>query len=342
MKRYLLFLIFLPVQIWSQSSQDIIKEKDSYVFGQIYADFHYSFKNDYKPQAAFDFNQGIIGYYHKLSPKVSGKIMFDVTRTTRVNGILDSAGQSLSMLDYFEGSKYTAYLKMAEIRWDFHPNFTFRFGQLLNTQYLTFQDPFWGYRYIDVTFQEKFRFGMPADFGAQLDFHYKDKFLNQLSIVNGEGPFRYQDMNGKFVYSDNIQYSPIEALTLKFYIDYGPAPDTAASSGPKSALSFFAGYKVDKFRVGAEYDYVSNYNWMKDEEHSGFSIFAAWKLCSKFDLLARWDHLIIDKPSEKNSYDYILAGVQYEPEKKFTTSINFRYLSDGQLPFVYASFGLKF
>ena len=342
MKKYILLIFLLPATLWGQSSQEVNKVADHYVFGQIFTDFRFCFDKSYQPRAAFDFNQGIIGYYHQISKKVSGKIMFDVTRTTRIEGILDTAGNSLSMLDYFEGSKYTAYLKMAEIRWDFHPNFTFRFGQLLNTQYLTFQDSFWGYRYVDVTFQEKFRLGMPADFGAQLDYHYRDKFLNQFSVVNGEGPFRYQDINGSFIFSDNIQYSPVKGLTLKLYLDYGPAPDTTQANADKSTFSFFAGYKTDKFRIGAEYDFVKNYNWMRQEDHSGYSVFGSVKVSEKFDLLARWDHLIINNPNLENNYDYILAGFQYEPVSKFTTSLNFRYLSERRLAFVYASLGLKF
>ena len=179
-------LILVPAFSFGQtSSQDITKEKNSYAFGQIYTAFRYGFKDTYKPQAAFEFNQGILGYFNQISEKVSGKIMLDVTRTTNILSITDSAGNPMTY-DYFEGSKYTAYLKMAEIKWDISECFSLRVGELLNTQYLTFQDKFWGYRYVDVTYQEKFRLGMPADFGIQFDYKYKDKLINQFSVVNGE------------------------------------------------------------------------------------------------------------------------------------------------------------
>jgi hypothetical protein len=335
----LLTFLLVPLFLFSQSSQDVTKEKDSYVFGQIYAGFRYGFKDTYKPQAAFEFNQGIIGYFHQLSPKVSGKIMFDVTRTTNI--AFDSVGQSM-VKTYFEGSKYTAYLKMAEIKWDITDYLALRFGQLLNTQYLTFTDPFWGYRYIDVTFQEKFRLGQPADFGVQVDLKAGDKFLNQFSIVNGEGPFRYQDLNGKFIFSNNMQYSPVKNLTLKLYADYGPAIDTGAAYGDKWVLSGFAGYKTNKFRIGGEYDFVNNYGWTEGKDYSGFSVFGGWNFYGKFDVLIRWDHLQIKTVSETDKLDYYIAGIQYEPVKMFTTSVNFRYISEDNLPFIYANFGLKF
>lgn len=352
MQKTLLFVLLLfPGMVICQSAQDLSKDKDKYVFGQIYTGFRYGFKDTYKPQAAFEFNQGIIGYFHQIAPNVSGKIMFDVTRTTNITSIKDSSGQSMTVT-YFEGSKYTAYLKMAEIKWDINEYLALRVGQLLSTQYLTTIDPFWGYRYIDVTFQERsqldvnyadrVRIGQPADFGVQVDVKVKDKFLNQLSVVNGEGPFRYQDMNGKFIFSDNIQYSPVKGLILKLYGDYGPAIDTGAAYGDKWVISGFAGYKTNKFRVGGEYDLVNNYNWNTDRDYSGFSLFGGWNFIGKFDVLARWDYLQMKTPFDTDHQNYYIIGCQYEPVKMFTMAVNFRYLSLGELPFVYANFGLKF
>ncbi len=332
----LLTLLIAPMFMYSQSSQDVTKEKTSYAFGQIYTAFRYGFQASYQPRSAFEFNQGIVGYFHQITPKVSGKIMLDVTRTTNITSITDSSGQSM-VVNYFEGSKYTAYLKMAEIKWDINKVIALRVGQLLSTQYLTFQDPFWGYRYIDVTFQERFRLGQPADFGAQIDIRAGEKFVNQFSVVNGEGPFRHQDLNGKFIFSNNIQYTPVKNLTLKLYADYGPAIDTGAAYGDKWVVSVFAGYKTAKFRIGGEYDFVNNYQWKEGRDHSGFSVFGGWNFYSKFDVLARWDHLNIKTTSETDRLDYVILGLQYEPVRLFTTSLNYRGLS-----FIYASFGLKF
>ena len=338
----IVFLLFVSGAITAQNtSQTITKDKSSYAFGQIYTSFYYGFKDTYKPRAAFQFNQGIIGYKHIFSEKLSGIIMFDVTRTTHFYEITDTAGNQLNY-KYFEGSKYTAYLKMAEIKWTINDYLIFRVGQLLSTQYLTFQDKFWGYRYVDVTMQEKFRMGMPADFGAQLDFKYKDKFLNQFSVVNGEGPFRHQDINSKFLYSDNIQYYPTDKITLKLYADYSPASDTGADKTFKSVISGFAGYKTSKFRIGTEYSYVFNYTYTEDIDYNGISVYGSVVLNDKFQVLARYDHLDMKLKEETRHLNYYIAGFQYEPIAKFTTSLNFRYYSVEYLPFIYASFGLKF
>jgi len=184
--------------------------------------------------------------------------------------------------------------------------------------------------------------GQPADFGVQFDVKVKDKFLNQFSVVNGEGPFRHQDPNGKFIFSDNIQVSPVKNLTLKLYGDYGPAIDTGSAYGDRWVISFFAGYKTSKFRIGGEYDYVNNYLWLNGKDYSGFSVFGGWNFIGKIDVLARWDYLQIKTLTDTDHLNYYIIGFQYEPVKMFTTSVNFRYLSFEELPFIYASFGLKF
>ena len=338
MKKIVIIFSTMPLLIIGQTVKN---PGENYVFGQIFGGFRYSIKESYTPRAAFEFNQGIIGYYHQISDKVSGKIMYDVTRTTHLYEITDTAGNPLNY-SYFEGSKYTAYLKMAEIKWDFSEYFSLRLGQLLSTQYLTFQDPFWGLRYVDVTFQEKFRLGMPADFGAQLDFRYKGVVLNQLSVVNGEGPFRYQDDGGKFLVSDNIQISPIENLTLKIYGGYEQTSDTSAQSGDKYTLSGFAGYKTDKYRIGAEYIYLTGFSFIEEWDYSGISVFGMYSINEKIGVLGRYDFLQSDLNGDITNTDYFIAGLHFEPVPKFTMSANFRYYSEGALPFIYGNFGLKF
>jgi len=323
------------------SSQKVKKGSDSYFFGQIFTDFYYCFNKDYKPVTAFRFNQGIMGYKHTFSKKLSAIIMFDVTRTTHINGISDSAGNRLNY-DYFEGSKYTAYLKMAEIKWTINDYLTLRVGQLLNTQYLTLQDKFWGYRYVEVTMQEKFRMGMPADFGAQIDFKYKKRFLNQFSVVNGEGPFRHQDNGGKYLYSDNIQYTPTENIVLTMYADYSANSDKSVLKTGKYTLAFFAGYKTEPFRIGAEYAKVFNYKYDTDSRYTGISVFGSVKINGKINLLGRYDHVVLKDSSQSVKTGYYIAGVQYTAADYLNLALNFRYYSKKELPFVFVSFGIKF
>ncbi|GAB4323136.1 MAG: hypothetical protein Kow00127_15830 [Bacteroidales bacterium] len=341
--RRLAIILFsvLPALILAQGVSQLPESSESEkVIGQIYSAFRYDFRKDVSQKAAFEFNQGIIGYRHAFGEKVSGIILYDVTRTTHVYSLTTADGEPVS-IDYFEGSKYTAYLKMAEIKWNPGKVVGFRFGQLLNTQYLTFQDRFWGYRYIDVTFQEKFRLGMPADFGAQVDLQPTEYLLVQLSAVNGEGPFRHQDEYGGMLYSANIQYEAVPGLTFKLYSDLAPAPDTGNASN-RSVITGFAGFKNKNFSVGGEYTYLSNRLYITDSDYYGFSVFGGVRVLEKTDLILRWDRLTRSLGNESSDTDYFIAGVQYQPEKMLNMALTYRYFSEGDIPMLYFSMGLKF
>ena len=332
----------MPVFAQAQHSyQYIAKDSTSYIFGQIYTGFYAGLNDNHNPQAAFEFKQGILGYSHSFKGKVSGKIMLDVTRTTHFSSLNDTIGNNVP-IEYFEGSKYTAYLKMAEIKWILNEHFTLRFGQLLNTQYLTFQDRFWGFRYVDVTFQEKYRFGMPADFGIQIDYKAGDKLLLQFSAVNGEGPFRHQDALSSFLYSGNVQYSPVKNYTLKLYLGIETDPDTGNSVKDKKIISFFTGYKNKQFGIGGEVNYVKDYAHLEGIDKYGISIYGFVSLAKHFAVLGRYDYLYQQFSSSNLINNYYIFGLQYSPLKFFTTSLNFRYYSKNDLPMLYFNVGLKF
>ena len=107
-------------------------------------------------------------------------------------------------------------------------------------------------------------------------------------------------------------------------------------------MAGFVGFKTKRFRVGGEYSYVFNYGFVKDINYYGLSIFGSVVINDKFQALARYDHLSLDTSTNFENTDYYILGFQYEPVNKFTTSLNFRYYSNNDLPFIYANFGLKF
>jgi hypothetical protein len=307
------------------------------VFANIYTGFYYGFNEEIKPTSGFALTTGLFGYSSQISEDVSAKIIFDVTRTTNDFVITDTAGNQYNV-SYFEGSKFTAFLKMAEIKWRISENVDLKVGQLLSTQYLTFLDKFWGYRYVDVTFNEKYRFGAPADFGVQLDF--KDKyFLNSFSVVNGEGPFRHQDESGKFLIANNLQVYPINGLTIKLYVDYAKQPSDTTGRA-KSSISAFIGYKHETFKVGLEYNYVQNYSYVESLNFSGTSLYGSYVIDEKAELIGRWDH--ITESLYIKDGDYIIAGYQYQPAKNLFTSINIRHLTTGSDTKLFFNFGVKF
>jgi len=337
---FCIFLLLVGFASFSNDSipvdgkKQLVKQK---IFGQIFSSFYYGASDNIEPKSAFEMPTALFGYSSIIAEKVKATLIYDVTRTTNFR-FADTSGIS----NYFEGSKYTAFLKMAEIQYSINKNINFKIGQLLNTQYLTVQDKFWGYRYIYFTYQEVHRYGMPADFGAQLDLKYKDKIKNQISIVNGEGPFRHQDVNAQFIISNNIEVYPIDGLILKLYTDFSPTKDTSLLAKDKSVVSGFAGYKSDKYKIGLEYNSVNNYGYTENSDYFGFSGYAGYFLNDKTDILIRYDFINKSKTFNIENGSFILAGFQYMPVNNFFCSLNVRALFPEEKYWLYASFGVKF
>ena len=297
MKKIKLFLIFLVSSLilaaqdkpaTEQAQNKDKPDKKSVIFGNIYTDFYYAFNDNLKPKAAFEFSTGLLGFTHKFSDKVQATLIYDVTRTTSNITVTDSASNSLDVT-YFEGSKYTAFLKMGAIEWKITDALELSVGQLLNQQYLTVQDKFWGFRYIATTYQERYKYGMPADFGARLTYNFKDQLKYSITISNGEGPFCYQDDGANFLYAGNLEIFPSKNIILKLYIDYETISNTA-SAGDKMLVSCFTGYKTEKFMLGIEFIAIDNYKFIKAKQVYGFSLYSYYTLNSKLKALVRADY----------------------------------------------------
>ncbi len=330
---YILLLIFLSHNSFSQDSITKYKGK---LFVNLYPGLSYNFTKE-EQKTGFVMNTALLGYKRKLNDKISGIIIFDVTRTTNNIVVTDSNGTAMNV-SYFEGSKYTAFLKMAQIKWQFHKYWSLSVGQLLNTQYLTYQDKFWNHRYVAVTAQEMYRFGNPADFGMRINWAPSKKLSLYLGAFNGEGPFRHQDEHSDFLISGNIEYKPVEQVIIKAYYSnqQNYASDTLTD---KNIVALFGGYSIDRFRFGAEYSYVKNADFYKTD-YSLISVFSYYDITKKYQIFARYDYVEKSKHLEKNSY--IIAGLQYSPAKGFYVSGNYRFFSTGEHNILYLNFGIKF
>lgn len=331
------FVLFIN-QLFSQDTTSLKEKpfiKTIKVFGNLYAGYYYSFNDNTVPKSAFNMPTALLGVCSQISDNVKTTLIYDVTRTTNF-----SFPDSIGISGYFEGSKYTAFLKMAQIDWKIKPNVMFSAGQLLNEQYLTVQDKWWGHRYVDVSFQEKNRFGMPADFGARLTYYYKEIIAFSLSAVNGEGPFYYQDSDGKHLFSANFQFTPNKKTMIKLYTDIQES--SAENSVGKSSISGFAGFKTEKIMCGAEFNMLNNANYTNDSDfdYSGVSIYSGYYLKEDFEVFARFDHIL----SHSNNLlkDYLILGVQYSPAKTYHISINYRNNNGTMEQGVFANFGASF
>ena len=322
---------FLVNTLVAQEQQDTFPKY--FFFGNIFADFYHDISNNVSPPTGFEMATALLGYHTDLTSKIHAQIIYDVTRTTNDIRVLDSNNIPLTV-SYFEGSKYTAFLKQAEMDWQFASHFVLSVGQLLNQQYLTVQDKFWGYRFVAVTFQEAYRFGNPADFGMRLSYHLKNKILWSIGSVNGDGPFKYQDKNGTLQYFNIIEYRPNQHIILKLYSDLESYKELSRMTN-----SLFLAYKTELFRIGFEYNRVDFDSNSKDKNFEGSSLYTSIKLNDKLDIFARYDGLF-NYTIFDHEHKYFL-GLCYS-NHQFQTAVNLRYFTFDNSLIFYWSFGIKF
>ncbi len=336
--RYLLLLLFIFSTSAKSSAQLSTPWGEILPFGRVFTGFVYNTDSRVKPGKTFLFDAGILGMEYKLNERISAAIMYDVTRTTNFNFI-----DTIGIQNYFEGSKYTAYLKMGQINWKFYPGFTLSMGQILSIQYLLPNDIWWGLRYIDVTAQEKFYYGMPADFGAQLAYKINSRLKLIIGAVQGEGPFRHQNENSDFLYMMKIEYQPAEGWQLNAYYDYETV-EPELSKENKEVVSLFGGYKKDKWMLGIEYNYIKNALFECDHHREMFSAYTLYNFYKNYGVFTRLDYGSLHPSGNAKSYYYI-AGLQYSEDHNYFFSANYRqnnFLVGDDISQYYVNIGLFF
>jgi len=335
--KYLIITLFISVSVKTIAQDTIPEIKNTHkVFANIYTAGYYNF-NTIKPNVGFALSTALLGYRFQKSEKLKFTLIYDVTRTTNGIHVTDTAGNNLPVY-YFEGSKYTAFLKMAEIKWYFAKNFSLSAGQLLNEQYLTVQDKVWGHRYVLTTMQELFRMAMPADFGMRIAYKNKKTFALSLGANNGNGPFRHQDTLSTIEYTSNFEIYRIKNLLLKVFVGFTPAT-FETDNNLISRFSGFIAYQKPKYKIGFEYSKTLN-PYFLNIEYSGVSTFAMYNITNKWEIFARYDY--VDNSPIVKYENVFVGGFQFKPQKNLFLSLNYRYWENSEIQQLFFNLGAKF
>ena len=318
MKKYI-FLIIILFTTHSFSQRDN-NEKNPKVqpHFKVFWNYHYDSTEDIRQVSAFELTRVYLGYKYKFDEKFSAKITYDVGKNDG-------------------GSDHTAFVKIAQLDYKIDPNVKISMGLIGGKQYKD-QENHWGYRYIYKMLQDEHKFGPSADLGVNAEFKISKTLIANLFIVNGEGYKNLQDEDGNQRFGMNLIYNPSKKLTTKFYYD------THASENSKSLnnIAFFAGYKSDSWRIGAEYNKMKNginYKTAIDDHNlDGISFYGSYVFNNKVEIFARFDEIssnIIN--GQDTSWNHnkdgalIMIGAQYIATKGVKFSINtksFNYIND--------------
>ena len=269
---------------------------------QVMGNFHTGFGAE-NGDRGFELERSYIGYEYNL-----GKGLL-------IKGVMD-VGKSSSVDDYHR----IAYIKNALISWR-TGNLTLN-GGLISTNQFNFQEKFWGYRYVLKSFQDLYKFGSSADLGISAAYKFTDWLSADAIIVNGEGYKKIQGNDG-FNYGLGVTLTPLKGFQIRLYGGLNQKGDETKKDIANVAA--FMGYKCDRFRVGAEYNYMTNTSDNDNADQNGYSIFGSVKVAKFADIYARFDDLNSENDwNISKDEQAAILGAQFKLGKYVKIAPNFR------------------
>ena len=256
------------IGITAQAQDTKVEEPKGKAIVQVFGNFHSGF-GETNDDRGFELERSYLGYEYKLKDGLS------------VKGVMD-IGKSSDVSDY----QRIAYIKNAMVSWK-KGNLTLN-GGLISTTQFNFQEKFWGYRYIMKSFQDEYKFGSSADLGLSASYKFADWVSVDAIIVNGEGYKKIQKNDG-LNYGLGVTLTPAKGFQIRLYGGLNESGEEDKKDVYNMAA--FAGYKCDRFTIGAEYNHMLNASNTKGNDQFGYSAFASVKVVKNADIYARFDDL---------------------------------------------------
>jgi len=300
---FLVVFVLSSILLFSQEHQDEKFESHGSPIVQIFANYHTDFGNIVNPQIT----RAYFGYKYQIDEKYSLKIVYDVA----------DPGDWVKL-------KHTGYLKNAYVHYK-HNKIEWYAGMITTTQFKV-QEKFWGYRYLDKSYQDKYHMNASADIGASIKYLLMENLSIDAIVQNGEG-YKYVQMDQTVRGGLGITYDPIESLRLRIYYDNSTKPNVQLQS-----FSGFVGYKYkDKLSLAIEYNKQLNHLLEEGKDLDGTSFYTTYFINKKFQVFGRFDYLESNKTEghplpwnyNNNGY-YMTAGVQIKLAKGISVSANYR------------------
>ncbi len=317
----ILILCFLPLAIFAQEENEEFRPYGN-AFGRVYWNYHYDASPNTDKKNSFELTRSYVGYNYYLSPELSINITLDGEKSSNA-------------------SDFTFFLKKAHISYNILPSIKLQMGMIGLKQFDT-QEKFWGYRYMFKALEDEFKYGSSADLGFNAEVKLTNKLTANVFLLNGEGYTSKQDNNGRLKFGGNLLYRPIDELIIKVYGDYYggnvSVNDSVVITDTVGIKTFnvFAGYKTDKFRIGAglavQKDGAKYNTIAADHDLFGWSVMGTYVINDHFELfgyiLSSESNILEGEEmgwNYENDSEVYLGGVQYAPVKGLKMSLNARF-----------------
>lgn len=298
----ILWLVALSLCVGVVTAQQADAPKGKAIIN-VFGNFHTGFgaENDVR---GFAMDRSYFGYQYDMGGGLSFKAVMDVGRSSDV-----------------EDLHRIAYIKNAQVSWK-RDRLTLH-GGLISTTSFKVQEDFWGYRYMKMVLQDYYKFASSADLGLSVAYKFADWVSGDAIVTNGSG-YKKLQVNEGLLYGMGFTFKPVEGLTLRLFGSLNEGEEQGDEN--ISVYALFAGYKHEKFSLGAEWNMMQNAKNVADADLSGVSFYTTVKLGGRVDAFARYDNIWSkDDWNIAQDESTYMAGVEIRPCKYVKIAPNLRY-----------------
>jgi hypothetical protein len=303
MKKFnILFFAFILITASSTAQEGEFTPKGKPVL-RIFSNFHSTFAEGERG-SAFELKRVYLGYEHNFSKHLSGAAVLDVG---------DPGVGKLQM---------TAYVKNAYLKYK-KSKLTVNFGLISTTQF-NLQESAWGYRYLEKSFQDEYKFNSSADLGVSAAYKITDFLSADVIVANGEG-YKKIESDSALRTGFGVTLTPVKNFTARAYYDF------STNVNRQTSIATFLEYATDKFSLGAEYMLQIQPDFIAERQWSGTSFFGTLKLANKLKLFGRYDRLTSNTVAGETSNwnlsgdgQTFIGGLEFSPAKGIKLAPNFK------------------
>ncbi|MEZ5198695.1 MAG: hypothetical protein R2764_20615 [Bacteroidales bacterium] len=303
-----ILLILSNLESFSRDKDSTYFKPKGKVYGKIFSNFHTQI-NTGNNATAFEIKRAYFGYKSQLSNYFDANIKLDI-------------GSPEDLSDFSLIRRY-AYFKNAYV--SFKRNKLKTYFGIIDNLHFKMQEDYWAHRYIDKSFNDRYKFGYSADLGAQIIYDWTDWISTDFALMNGEGYSKLQNDN-TLKGGLGVSIYPIKNLVARIYFDL------SEKTIVQSTIATFLGYKInDKVIAGLEYNYKYNEDFVENHNRWGYSTYVSYYPIKKLQVFGRYDKVSSEVlENEENPWQLskdgsaIIAGIEYSPIKYVKIALDYQ------------------
>jgi hypothetical protein len=276
---------------------------------EIFTDLHYNLKKDTLNTNGFSLNRAYFGYDFTLDKNFSTSVIIDI-------------GNPLDLALGSKSRRY-AHFREASLKYSFE-NLTITAG-ITGTTIFSYQQKFWGKRYIANTYQSINGYGFVADLGLFANYKFNDKVSADASLTNGEGYSTIQ-LDNSLKTSIGLTITPFKSMAIRLYSDLMKKDGVF-----QNTLVGFIGFRSELFYIGGEASFKSNLDLTEGHHAWGVSSTGGINITKRNELFARIDYstsVILTGDYSGWNYEkdgtFLVTGIQHIFNNYIQAALNYQ------------------